>query len=256
MVLVDGHGLANLEAKIGRAYKHVQEFDSLIVKHCRTDPYTITHEDDGVNQRYLVRCEFKHIDADIYLSLADLIYNLRSGLDQLAWQLALLGNPAPSRDVMFPIHSDQSQKAEERFQRLVRDMPCEAVAVIKDLQPYRGGASYRDHPLWRLNELSNIDKHRVPAGRATLANIYAEPRGWTRHELDYGVELSWPLAVKDAVVFKPDMPVLVFGDPFDSKRSVPLELTREEIISIYNFVREEVAPRFARFFPASQEAEG
>lgn len=249
MVVSGGRGLGNLEAKIGRAYKHLKEFDSLVVEYCRSNPYIITEEDDVVNQRHVRRCEFKYINADIYLSLADAIYCLRSGLDQLAWQLALLANANPGRDVMFPIHSDRSPRAEERFRNLVRDMPCEAVAIIKDLQPYNRGASYRDDPLWRLNELSNIDKHCVPMGRATLTSIYADPLGWTQCELDYGVELSWPLASKDAVVFQPNMPTLVFGDPFDSTRSVPLELTRKEIARIYNFIREEVKPRFARFFP-------
>jgi hypothetical protein len=250
-LVVFAGGLGNLKAKIGRAYKHVQEFDSLVVKYCRSNPYTITEHDDLVNQRHVVRCEFNHIPADIHLSLSDMIYCLRSGLDQLAWQLALLGNPNPSRDVMFPIHSDQSPKAEERFRRLVWDMPCDAVTVIKDLQPYNRGAAYRDDPLWQLNELSNIDKHRVPTGRATDADCYVEPSGGTRHDLDYGVEISWPLPFKDAVVFKPSVPSLVFGDPLDSSRSIPLELTREEIVKIYNYVRSDVAPRFAHFFPAS-----
>lgn len=203
-----------------------------------------------INQRHIVRCEFKELDADIHLSLADAIYSLRSGLDQLAWQLALLGNPNPSRDVMFPINSDQSAKAEDRFRKLVWDMPCEAVAIIKDLQPYKKGAAYRDDPLWRLNELSNIDKHRLPAGRATEAAWYAEPVGWTQNELHYGVEFHWPLSVKDTVILRPGMPTLLFGDPIDSASTIPLELTREDISQIYNYVREDVAPRFRSFFPA------
>jgi hypothetical protein len=244
-----GGGLGNLGAKIGRAHKHLKEFDSLVVDYCRPDAYTIAEHDDLVNKCHILHVEFKVIPGDIHLSLADAIYCLRSGLDQLAWQLALLGNPTPSRDVMFPIHSDQSIKAEERFRKLVWDMPCEAVAIIKDLQPYNRGAAYRDDPLWQLNELSNIDKHRLPTGRATDANFNVEPSGGTRHDLDYGIEISWPLPLEDAVVFKPSRPTLVFGDPLDSSRSVPLELTREDIAKIYNFVRNDVAPRFARFFP-------
>ena len=129
--IADGRGLSNLEAKIGRAYKHVQEFDSLIVKFCRSNPYTISQEDDLVNQRHIRTCIIGPIDADVYLSLSDMIYCLRSGLDQLA----ILGNTNPSRETMFPIHSEQSAESEKRFQRLVFDMPREAVAIIKQLQP-------------------------------------------------------------------------------------------------------------------------
>jgi hypothetical protein len=250
--MVFGGGLGNLESKIGRAYKHLKEFDSLIVEHCRSsDAYSITKHDDLVNQRHIIRCEFNHIPGDIHLSLADAIYCLRSGLDQLAWQLALLGNPNPSREVMFPIHADQSPKGEERFRKLVWDMPCEAVAIIKSLQPYNRGSAYRDDPLWQLNELSNIDKHRIPSGRATDANFNASPVVFLLQELDYGVEMSWPLALKDSVVFEPDFPSMVFGDPLDSSNKVPLELTRQDIANIYKHVREDVTPRFARFFPVS-----
>jgi len=256
MFIADGSGLSNLEAKIGRAYKHVQEFDSIIVQFCRSNPYTVSQEDDLVNQRHIRRCVIRAIAADVYLSLADMIYSLRSGLDQLAWQLALLGNPEPSRDVMFPIHSDTKPKSEERFQRMVCDIPPEAVVIIKKLQPYNRGDAFRDDPLWQLNELSNMDKHRTPTSRAMLARIYAEPLGFVRRELDDGVEVSWPLAMKDSVVFKPNMPSFVFGDPFNSARDIPLELTREEVIKIYNFVREEVKPRFERFFPSLPDSEG
>jgi hypothetical protein len=239
----DGFGI-----KIGRAYKHLQEFDSLVVKYCRSDPFTITKHDDLVNERHIVRCEFGVLDADIHLGLADLVYSLRSGLDQLAWRLARLGNADPGRDVMFPIHSDRSPKSEERFRKRVWDMPGKAIEIIKDLQPYNRGATYRADPLWQLNELSNIDKHRTPTGRAIDAGFDLEPDGWLRSDFDDGVEMSWPLSSKDCVVFKPNMPKLVFGDPIDSGNDFPLELTREEIAKIYNYVREDVGPKFTRFF--------
>lgn len=187
----DGFGI-----KIGRAYKHLQEFDSLVVRYCKSGPFTITKHDDLVNERHIVRCEFGVLDADIHLSLADLVYSLRSGLDQLAWRLARLGNPGPGRDVMFPIHSDTSAESEKRFRKRVLDMPCEAIEVIKDLQPYNRGAAYREDRLWQLNELSNIDKHRTPAGRAIDAEFYLEPGGWLRSDFDHGVEISWPLSLQ------------------------------------------------------------
>jgi hypothetical protein len=244
-------GLGNLEAKIGRAYKHLLEFDSLVAKFCRSNPYTISEADDSVEQRHIRRFEFNVIDADIYLSLADVVYNLRSGLDQLAWQLALLRNPSPSRDVMFPIHSDQSADSEKRFSRLVGDMPGAAIDAIKSLQPYNRGLNYRDDPLWQLNELSNIDKHRWPTGRAMDAQLFLAPTGYLRYDLDNGVEVIWPLAAKVCVVFQPGVPSLVFGDPLDSPSSVPLEVTRQEVAEMYNFVRETVVPKFAPFFPTS-----
>jgi hypothetical protein len=239
-----------LRMKIGRAYKHFKCFDALVVKYSRSHPYRVTNRDDLVNQRHVVRCEFDVVDIDIIFTLSDAIYSLRSGLDQLAWRLALLGNPQPSRGVMFPILPDKSSRSIEKFQKLVRDMPCEAVGIIKELQPYNRGTAYRDHPLWQLNELSNMDKHRSPVGRSTDSSVYFEPQGWVRTDFDNGYEISWPLTLKDSVVFKPSMPILKFGDPIESSVTVPLELTREQIAEIYNYVRLQVAPRFTSFFPS------
>lgn len=250
------NGFDYFRGKIGWAYLHLQRFDSMAVEHSRKKPYRIAQQDDLVNRLHIRRCEFEPVPLDISHSLSDVVYALRSGLDQLAWQLALIGNPNPSRDVMFPIHAERNSKMEERFRTMVWDMPCEAVSVIKELQPYNRGTAYRDDPLWKLNALSNLDKHRTPVGRAISANIYLEPAGWTRRDLDYSVEISWPISSKDSVVFEPSIPTLVFGDPLNSSADVPLEVSREEVAGIYNYVRGTVAPRFTRFFSAPPYPEG
>ena len=93
-------GIDYLSMKIGRAYKHLKEFDSLVVAHCkRPDAYTITEHEDTVNGRYVIRCQYALIDGAVILSLADLVYSLRSGLDQLAWQWPT------------PLHRNASQPA-------------------------------------------------------------------------------------------------------------------------------------------------
>jgi hypothetical protein len=69
---------------------------------------------------------------------------------------------------MFPIHSDRSPKGEERFRKLVWDMPCEAVAVIKELQPYNRGAGYKDDLLWQLNELAISTSTEFPLAERSI----------------------------------------------------------------------------------------
>lgn len=235
--------------KIGRAYKHLQEFDALVVKHCtRPDPYTVTQQDDTVNGRFIVRIDFALIDGFIPLSLSDAVYCLRSGLDQLAWQLASLGTKTPGRETAFPIGWEDTSKTQDWIRKLTWQMPCEAVAVIQDLQPYKRGNAYRDDRLWQLNELSNIDKHRWPSGRISDREIFAAPLGFIKRDFDHSVEFDWPLSYKPSVVLKVRTPTLVFGDPINSTAATPLELTREDIAAIYQYIREEVEPRFTRFF--------
>lgn len=246
---ISAQGAEHLTMKIGRAYKHVMEFDSLVVAHCkRTDLFTATSREDLKNHRLIVRVEFAKLDGDIPLSLGDFVYNLRSGLDQLAWQLSLSGGGDPARDTMFPIHERDDAKSEAMFLKRVKDMPPDAVLIIRELQPYKRAADYRKHPLWQLNELGNIDKHRLPAGRSTDTSFYIEPLGYTKTDFDNGMELNWPVSAKGKVKLQSKTPLLTFGDPIDNPSSrEPLELTRNDIAEIYRYVREDVAPQFTRF---------
>jgi hypothetical protein len=246
---ISAQGAEHLTMKIGRAYKHVMEFDSLVVAHCkRTDLFTATGREDIKNGRLIVRVEFAKLEGDILLSLGDFVYNLRSGLDQLAWQLCLSGGGDPGRDTMFPIYESDGAKSEAMFLKRVKDMPPDAVLIIRELQPCKRGADYRKHPLWQLNELGNIDKHRLPAGRSTDTSFYIEPLGYTKTDFDNGMELNWPLSAKGKVKLEGKTPILTFGDPIDNPSSRdPLELTRYDIAEIYRYVREDVAPQFTRF---------
>jgi hypothetical protein len=140
---VSPQGAEHLTMKIGRAHKHVKEFDSLVVAHCtRSDLFNATARDDVQNGRYIVRVEYALQDGDIALSLGDFVYNLRSGLDQLAWQLCLSGGGDPGVDTMFPIHERDEPKSEAKFLKRVKGMPPAAIDIIRELQPYQRGADF------------------------------------------------------------------------------------------------------------------
>jgi hypothetical protein len=205
---ISPQGAEHLRMKIGRAYKHVKEFDSLVVAHCmRSDLFNATARDDVQNGRYIVRVEYALQDGDIALSLGDFVYNLRSGLDQLAWQLCLSGGGDPGVDTMFPIHERDEPKSEAKFLKRVRGMPPAAIDIVRELQPYQRGADFRQHPLWQLNELGNLDKHKMPAGRSSDTSFYIEPVGYTKTDFDYGFELSWPLSARGKVKLEGKTPL-------------------------------------------------
>jgi len=86
---------------------------------------------------------------------ADLIHNLRSALDQLAWQLS--GCPSPSRArPSFPVRLIPPGPGKQLPE--LRLMTARAVELVDSLQPYNNLGS--DDPLWVLNDLWNQDKHR------------------------------------------------------------------------------------------------
>jgi hypothetical protein len=98
---------------------------------------------------------------DWSLLVGDYLFNLRSALDHLAWQLVLANNAQPGQGTEFPIFKDPAAY-KKRVARKTAGMQPLVVAVIESLQPYQPWESGAfDHPLWRLHNLCNIDKHRT-----------------------------------------------------------------------------------------------
>lgn len=243
-------GRDHLAMKIGRAERHLREFDGLVVKYC-TSPNPYEAQSRTENGRYVVTLTPRPFEGDVPLSLADMAYALRSGLDQLAWQLALLKTDSPSGDTMFPIFGVRNSRSEKQFQKRVANIPREAVDVIATLQPFHLAGRYMDHPLWQLNELSNMDKHRLPAVRCHDAEFNLEPANYRRRDTEFGIEFSWPLKSRPQVKIAARTPRVVFGDSISEKPSPHrpvFEIDRLQIGEIYRYVREDVAPKFDGFF--------
>jgi hypothetical protein len=94
---------------------------------------------------------------DAVATAGDIVHNLRSALDHLAYQLVVVGSEKePSRRVEFPIAKDFATYEAEKTKK-VQGMRPIAIKAIDNVKPYKGG----NEPLWRIHELDNIDKHRT-----------------------------------------------------------------------------------------------
>lgn len=119
------------------------------------------------------RYEFRVVEVPAMPALAwgaaigDVLHNLRSALDYLAWHAATDGGrttPPRPRLVSFPVtDSDASYQRSEATKQLVDDF----VGFFRQFQPFipwpgpdRYVAEYV-HPLRVLQKLSNNDKHRL-----------------------------------------------------------------------------------------------
>ena len=115
--------------------------------------------------------------------IGDIVHNLRTALDHLIWELAVLrrGEPPPHplpsgspwRSLQFPVYDDASDffnissKSAKKGQppgqgglaSLQHVRPAAAARVIQ-LQPFQVG-DRQHHPLRVLQDLDNIDKHRT-----------------------------------------------------------------------------------------------
>ena len=244
------------QLNLGWAKKHLDFLKEQITpfEKSQAENLTLTAEDDLKNGMYVVTLKFpsdpEHQFA-IALVAGDFISRLRSSLDHLAWQLAMLTTDKPSRNICFPVHEKDSLDTQLGIVKTTYGIPDEAVAVMKSFQPYHTGDMYKTSHLWRLQRLWNIDKHRhiTPHGAATdwLFRTDSSPVPYPAQieQLDDGIVMRIPLTAKDKVHLNPD-PIKV-AVRFDD-RSEGLSMGIQDFFDMYQFVADTVFPAFARFF--------
>jgi hypothetical protein len=151
--------LALILTKVGRAKKHIAELESEARSFLDSKPYVIGTKRNAETRNlvyYLV--SVRGTPPTLAAVTGDVLQNLRSALDHLAYQLVLIGSgqPGPFFHVYFPI-ADSAAKYEAIKGGLVKGMRPEAVKAIDAVKPYPGG----NDTVWRLHKLNNVDKHRL-----------------------------------------------------------------------------------------------
>ena len=116
--------------------------------------------------------------------VGDCLHNLRSALDNLAFELALAHKGAKmsksiANNSQFPIFRTKDG-FDNKSKPMIRGIHPKARTFIEGLQPYnRGNMPITTSSLWWLRELSNSDKHRLPhlavaaAHQVTLISTHA-----------------------------------------------------------------------------------
>ena len=117
--------------------------------------------------------------------VGDIAHNLRSALDHLVWQLSLIGTggrePNNPNIIKFPIQDSPPAKLTDKrkFQETAAlyKLRPEHRAIIYEHQPHRGHFDQAHiflHPLTRLREFSNDDKHKVITPVTALSNRHTD----------------------------------------------------------------------------------
>jgi len=242
-------GILYLKIKSDRAGAQLKELDARLADFVKSKPYTVSRYDDIQNLRHIIRIEIK-VPEILGMLAGEFAYSLRSGLDQLAWQLALLHTKPkmPRTHTSFPILAKIPIRAIGHTDA-TRDIIRAAIPVIESLQPYNRETAFQSHPLWILNELCITDKHMiVPVNSATIRGELKGALVLGQRHFDNGFEMSVPLSDQFYVQLNPDPPEIVFGEPINIAGN-RFEVRIADLRAIYNFVRDEVIPRFAGFFP-------
>src|SRR5260370_25794374 len=152
----------SVRQKVSWAYKHLQSYDSELIRYFNAEPGKIVADTESDPQGR-VRIVFKEVVAvppEIALTIGDGVQNLRSALDYLVCELVRTTNNEPTIRHMFPIcDSEDAFEAQCRGHRLDW-VPPEAIAQIKVFQPYHYGDKRASAPIRVLDDLCNINNHQ------------------------------------------------------------------------------------------------
>jgi hypothetical protein len=146
--------------KVNRAKQLIDELQAKVTAYFAANPYKIGTKKDPVSGRlvYYVQ-DIKDLPVEIKTVTGDVIQNLRSALDHLAYSLFIKagGAPTDARHIYFPIVESEIKFKEANTQKKIAGQSQAAINAIIAVRPYREG----NIKLWQLHELNNLDKHRL-----------------------------------------------------------------------------------------------
>ncbi len=204
-------------AKLQRARNHLKTLDDSIGVFLKSDPYKLAvtfNEKEGGYTAVLV--EVTDIPKDWSLIVGDIVHNMRSALDNLAYSLACknLGRVPTgdeAKDIQFVI-IDNAAGWEKQRKRWLRHLSGTAQDTIQRFQPYHRTDLTKRHALSVVRDLSNVDKHRhivvalavASSSSIELSGEYLDPGsrviGFTGPIKQGTVIARWNFAVGEQVV--------------------------------------------------------
>jgi hypothetical protein len=154
------HPLDEAHAKLARARGHLEELDREVRRFTADHPYGLRFDDESEPGVIVVRAEAHVLDEPVPMLIGvivgDVLHNLRSAIEYLAWHLATL-HRGPDKETHFPV-CDTPAKWRDFGLRFTRRMRPDHKAFIERMQPYHGRHGILLTPVSALN---NTDKHAL-----------------------------------------------------------------------------------------------
>lgn len=262
-----GQPLDGVRLKLSRAMEHLLRLDDEIDEYRAREPFKVLREVDPGDARLRFGFFLTELPpAHLSVVIGDIVNNLRSSLDHLAWQLVIANGGTPQTSpptTQFPLHRSRTTSSGKlRKIEIAGGVAPKALAAVESLQPYHRVQDPGKHPLALLAELSNIDKHRT-LHTASMGNKDIEvtlvrengerirataAEGPVRHG---DVLAIFPLTFDDLHPLLDELTIEIRGSTFVSLRDPgpwgdqPVTLLLEGLL---NYLRDSVVSRFERFF--------
>ncbi|HTA04418.1 MAG TPA: hypothetical protein VK802_28855 [Streptosporangiaceae bacterium] len=146
------------QPKLERAKRHFAELETALASFFAITPYKISTRRNDERKLVYYLSDVAVVPVDFSLVTGDVIQNLRSALDHLAYDLWLNEANGQGRGdrVYFPIDKDEASYKKNKSGK-TQGISAQSLAVIDSLRPYAGG----NNTLWRIHALNNLDKHRL-----------------------------------------------------------------------------------------------
>jgi hypothetical protein len=188
-----------IRAKIARARQHIQEFQVAWADFDKTHPFAVgIRKDSQAGKRIYYISKADAVPDPLTAIVADVIQNLRSPLDHIAYQLVLAARNGAEPDwmVYYPICRSATDYPAMRNGRM-KGVRQEVMDAVDATEPYKSG---KGHALWQLNELNKPDKHELLIGAAVFSSAVDISVDFTQmfQRMEGGPE--WPYRPKDIVV--------------------------------------------------------
>jgi len=154
--------LSGPKLKIKRASEQARDISFIIQEAFTGDRYAVFCDVDPPTGNRSLKIKLANpLPDSTPLIAAELIYHLRSALDQMTVELAR-ANGTDDKGVFFPFAGDAKEFYGVSTQRKIQKLAPADISAINALQPYKGG----NDVLWALGRLSNLDKHidLIPIG--------------------------------------------------------------------------------------------
>ncbi len=172
----------SFQAKFHHAVQQMKTLEAEMDAWIATNPYTVdVHVEAQTGERVGTAMLREQPKAQWALAVGDCLYGFRSALDHLAFELAEhhTGTPLPcevAKNSEFPIYG-LTAPDQNLITKKIGAIDPVAKAIIEALQPHqRGNPAFEKDPLWILDRLCNLDKHRtlhvvVPAKKGISLNL-------------------------------------------------------------------------------------
>lgn len=151
--------LALIRLKIEQAKRHESKMEAELASFWSSKPYEVWTKSEIATRRLIYfAARAEAVPVLLSLIVGDVIHNLRSALDHLAYQLVLLGmkGKTPGHHVYFPI-ADNAVSYKAIASKNLKGADLAARKIVDGIKPYKGA----NDTLWFIHRLDIVDKHRL-----------------------------------------------------------------------------------------------